>query len=53
MCKEEGLINSLREFRRLTIGQIRFFIRKQKEYEDKRKRLQEVNRRLRDKERGR
>lgn len=52
MCKEEGLVNSLREFRHLTMGQIRFFIRKQEAYDKERKRIQEINRRLRERERG-
>lgn len=52
MCKEEGLISSLREFRHLTIGQLRFFIRKHDEYKNERRRLQEINKRLRDRERA-
>lgn len=46
MLKDEGVIASLKEFRHLTIGQIRFFIRKNDEYNERKKKNKELNRRL-------
>jgi hypothetical protein len=51
MLKDEGVINSMREFRHLTIGQLRFFIRKNDEYEARKKKNKELNARLNAKQR--
>lgn len=46
MLRDEKVVGSLKEFRHLTIGQIRFFIRKNTEYNDRKQKNKELNRRL-------
>ena len=50
LLKDEGVIDSLKEFRHLTIGQIRFFIRKNSEYKERDRKTKELNKRLKQRE---
>jgi hypothetical protein len=45
--REDGIIDSIAEFMRLNLGQIRFFLRKKKQYQDLKRRNEEAARRLR------